>query len=78
MAPLTTLADVLRSNGQGPAVICAGNGPRLTRSQLENEIKLVANLLRNSDIKPGDAVSIADANTVRACQAISMQCSCMW
>ncbi|KAL0038994.1 hypothetical protein WJX77_004453 [Trebouxia sp. C0004] len=59
-----TLADVLKGNSDAPGVICAGGGPTFTRGQLEDKIKYVANLLRNSGIKVGDTVSIAKANTV--------------
>ena len=61
-----TLADVLKGNSNSPGVICAGGGPAFSRGQLEGKIKYVANLLRNSGIKPGDTVSIAKANTVRS------------
>lgn len=61
---MQTLADVLKGNSKATGVICAGGGPTYTRGQLEERIKYVANLLRNSGIKPGDTVSIAKANTV--------------
>ena len=64
-APVQTLADVLKGNGNAPGVVCAGGGPAYSRGQLETRIKYTANLLRNSGIKPGDTVSIAKANTVR-------------
>ena len=64
-APVQTLADVLKGNGDAPGVVCAGGGPAYSRGQLENRIKYTANLLRNSGIKPGDTVSIAKTNTVR-------------
>ena len=63
-ARVQTLADVLKGNSDAPGVICAGGGPAYSRGQLETRIKYVANLLRNSGIKQGDAVSIAKANTV--------------
>ncbi|DBA69706.1 hypothetical protein WJX79_006063 [Trebouxia sp. C0005] len=63
-ARVQTLADVLKGNSDAPGVICAGGGPAFTRGQLEEKIKHVANLLRNSGIKVGDTVSIAKANTV--------------
>ena len=63
-ARVQTLADVLKGNSKATGVICAGGGPTYTRGQLEERIKYVANLLRNSGIKPGDTVSIAKANTV--------------
>lgn len=63
-ARVRTLADVLTGNSDKPAVVCAGGGPVYSRGQLEEKIKYVANLLRNGGIRPGDAVSIAKANTV--------------
>lgn len=65
-ARVETLADVLQGNSNAQGVICAGGGPAYSRGQLETRIKYVANLLRSSGIKPGDAVSIAKANTVGA------------
>ena len=64
MAQVQTLADVLKGHGDALGVVCAGGGPSFTRSDLQQRISYVANLLRNSGIKPGDTVSIAKANTV--------------
>ena len=63
-AQVQTLADVLKGQSDAVGVICAGGGPTFSRGDLQQKIKYVASLLRNSGIKPGDTVSIAKANTV--------------
>ncbi|EIE20280.1 acetyl-CoA synthetase-like protein [Coccomyxa subellipsoidea C-169] len=64
MMGATSLLDTLHGHPDAVAIFCAGGGPRLTRSQLRKQVIGVAIKLRKSGIRPGDAVSIADTNTV--------------
>ncbi len=64
MMGATSLLDTLQGHPDAVAIFCAGGGPRLTRSQLRKQVIDVAIKLRKSGIRPGDAVSIADTNTV--------------
>ncbi|BDA45528.1 probable 2-hydroxyacyl-CoA lyase at C-terminar half [Coccomyxa sp. Obi] len=64
MTGASTLLDALGGLPDAVAIFCAGGGPRLTRDHLRKEVIRVAVALRKSGIRPGDAVSIADTNTV--------------
>lgn len=66
MSSSGTLLDVLSGSGDATAIVCANGGPRLTRQQLQGLCTVVANALRRAGLKPGDAVTIADLNTVSA------------
>lgn len=59
-----TLTDAITGAGASPALIGANNGPVLTRQQLLAAVQALANTLRASGIKPGDAVTLVDTNTV--------------
>jgi len=59
-----TLLDVLEGGDpKSPALLCSG-GAELSRFQLKEQCVILAEAVRNAGIKPGDAVSIADTNTV--------------
>ena len=60
-----TLLDALANWDEAPAVYCAGGGPKISRQQLRKQIIVVANRLKASGIKPGDAVNVSETNTVR-------------
>lgn len=64
MRGVSSLLDALNGHPDAVAVFCAGGGPRLTRIQLRKQVINIAIALRKSGIRPGDAVSIADTNTV--------------
>ena len=66
MTGASTLLDALGGLPDAVAIFCAGGGPRLTRDHLRKEVLRVSVALRKSGIRPGDAVSIADTNTVRS------------
>ena len=65
MALPKTLLDALeRGNPNSPALLCAGDGPQLSRAQLKEQCMIFAEAIRRAGIKEGDAVSIAETNTV--------------
>ncbi|KAK9828489.1 hypothetical protein WJX72_000277 [[Myrmecia] bisecta] len=65
MAPHpSTLVGILGSKADDVAIYGADGGLRLSRGQLEEQIVELAHVLRESGIRPGDTVSIADTNTV--------------
>jgi acyl-CoA synthetase (AMP-forming)/AMP-acid ligase II len=66
MAQASTLLDALQASPKATAIFCTAGGPRLTYSELQIEAVRIAATLRNSGIRPGDTVSIADTNTVWA------------
>lgn len=59
-----TLTEAISGAEASPALIGANNGPLLTRQQLLAAVHALANTLRASGIKPGDAVTLVDTNTV--------------
>lgn len=61
----STLLDAVGGHSDAVALFCAGGGPRLTRDELKKQVISTAIALRKSGICPGDAVSIADTNTVQ-------------
>lgn len=60
-----TLVSVLQGSPSSPAIVVGSNGPTLTRGQLLALAEQFAQSLRESGIRPGDVVTIVDANTVR-------------
>ena len=61
-----TLLDAIEGgNPESPAIICAGGGPQLSRTELRDQCFIFAQAIRRAGIRPGDAVSIAETNTVR-------------
>jgi len=59
-----TLLDALQGGDpKSPALLCSG-GAELSRSQLKEQCVILAEAIRNAGIKPGDAVSISETNTV--------------
>ncbi len=66
MTGASTLLETLGGLPDAVAIFCAGGGPRLNRDHLRKEVIRVAVALRRGGIRPGDAVSIADTNTVRS------------
>lgn len=64
MVKATSLLDALRGDPQAVAIYCTDGGPRLTYGQLKSQVVSVAIALRKGGIRPGDAISIADTNTV--------------
>lgn len=60
----TTLAGVLEGNESHAALYIAGEQQEISRGELGQAIRGFALSLRASGIRPGDVVSIAEANTV--------------
>lgn len=71
MAPqLSTLPDVLAGSDGSPAILGGSGGPSFTRGELNALVIHFAESLRASGIKPGDVITIADANTVRGYEGL--------
>lgn len=64
--PLTTLQSVLEGADDAPALLLGSGGGTLTRGQLRRLCCQFAASLRASGVQPGDVVTIAEPNTVRA------------
>lgn len=59
-----TLLDALKGgHPKCPALICSG-GVQLSRDQLKEQCLVFAEAIRRAGIKTGEAVSIAETNTV--------------
>lgn len=59
-----TLLDALEGGDpNSPALLCSG-GVQLSRRQLKEHCVVFAEAIRNAGVKTGDAVSIAETNTV--------------
>ena len=61
-----TLGEVTVGCPDDPAVFLCEHDKVLSRGQLHNAVLALAGTLRKSGIRPGDIVSIADANTVHS------------
>eukprot|EP00884_Botryococcus_braunii_P001865 jgi/Botrbrau1/1167/Bobra.0162s0055.1 len=59
-----TLTDAISGAGTSAALFGANNGPTISRKQLLDAVTTLANTLRASGIKPGDAVTLVDTNTI--------------
>lgn len=78
MAGPKTLLDALEGGDpNSPALLCSGDGPKLSRAQLKEQCIIFAEAIRRAGVKSGDAVSIVDTNTVRPVTTC-MPCSQAW
>ncbi len=62
---LSTLVDVLEGSDDALAIQVGSGGARITRSEFRKLVVQTANTLQDSGVRPGDTITIADANTVR-------------
>ena len=65
--PKTLLDAVEGGDPKCPTLLCSGN-VELSRSQLKEQCIVFAEAIRRAGVKTGDAVSIAETNTVSACR----------
>ena len=62
-----TLFDAFGGQGADPALLSTKPGSSVSHKSLRQLSVQTANTLIASGIRPGDVVTIADANTVRTC-----------